>query len=223
MIAGRIMLADLTLEEISAGLDGVVEEILAQCRWKKPPVDAFRVAQTLGIIVALDDCQTGRARYVRLHNRSASRPKAAILLHSDPRMERRQWAVAHEIGEHAACRAFNRLGADPCESSPRAREQIANQLAGRLLIPSLWFGEDGPALKWDLLALKRRYTTASHELIVRRMLECSPPVIITVFDQGRITFRRGNIPGRIPPPSAAEWSCWHWSGRKTGPMWNMTD
>ena len=114
----------------------------------------FRIAEALGITVALDDCQSGRARYVRLSDQSASRPKATILLRSDPRLERRQWAVAHEIGEHAAYRVFNRLGVDPCESSPRAREQIANQLAGRLLIPSHWFGEDAAALNWDLLALK---------------------------------------------------------------------
>jgi hypothetical protein len=156
------MLADLTLEEISAGLDAAIEEILAQCHWAEPPVDAFSIAQTLGITVALDDCQAGRARYVRLRDRNASLPKATILLRSDPRLERRQWAVAHEIGEHAAYRVFNRLGLDPCESSPRAREQIANQLAGRLLIPSLWFGEDAAALNWDLLALKGRYCTASH-------------------------------------------------------------
>jgi IrrE N-terminal-like domain len=202
------MLSDLTFEEITAGLDVVVEEILARCSWEQPPVDAICVAQALGITVALDDCQAGRARYVRLGDRSALRPKAAILLRSDPRLERRQWAVAHEIGEHTACRAFHRLGIDPCESSPRAREQIANQLAGRLLIPSHWFGKDAAALNWDLLALKVRYCTASHELIARRMLECRPAVIITIFDQGRITFRRGNLSGRVPPPSAAERSCW---------------
>jgi Zn-dependent peptidase ImmA (M78 family) len=211
------MLADLTLEEISAGLDAVVEEILAQCRWEKPPVDAFSIAQAMGITIALDDCQAGRARYVRLSDRSASRPKATILLRSDPRLERRQWAVAHEIGEHAAHRAFNRLGVDPCETSPRAREQIANQLAGRLLIPSHWFGEDAAALNWDLLSLKGRYRTASHELIARRMLECRPAVIITIFDQGRITFRRGNLQGRIPPPSAAEWNCWRLAHEKNRP------
>jgi hypothetical protein len=211
------MLADLTLEETSAGLDAVVEEILAQCRWEHPPVDAFRIAQELGITVALDDCQSGRARYVRLHHQSPCSPKATILLRSDPRLERRQWAVAHEIGEHAAYRVFNRLGVDPCESSPRAREQIANQLAGRLLIPSHWIGEDAAALNWDLLPLKERYDTASHELIARRMLECGPAVIITIFDQCRITFRRGNIPGRIPPPSKAEWNCWRLVNEKNQP------
>jgi len=54
-------------------------------------------------------------------------------------------------------------------------------------------------------------------LIARRMLECEPAVIITVFDQGRITFRRGNVPGGIPPPSAAEWDCWRQVNRENRP------
>ena len=49
------------------------------------------------------------------------------------------------------------------------------------------------------------------------MLECRPAVIITIFDQGQITFRRGNIPGRIPPPSASEWSCWRLVHEKNRP------
>jgi len=211
------MLADLTLEELSAGLDSVVEEILAQCGCEQPPVDAFKIARAMGITIALDDCQEGRARYVRLSDRNAPKPKATILLRSDPRFERLQWAVAHEIGEHAAYRAFKHLGVDPRESSPRAREQIANQLAGRLLIPSLWFSPDAATFGWDLLALKRRYRTASHELIARRMLECRPTIIITIFDQGRITFRRGNFPSRIPPPSSTEMACWRSVHEKNEP------
>jgi hypothetical protein len=85
---------------------------------------------------------------------------------------------------------------------------VANQLAGRLLLPSVWFALDSPASGWDLLALKRRYATASHELIARRMLECGPPVIITIFDQRAMHFRRSNLPGRVPPPSPAEMACW---------------
>jgi hypothetical protein len=211
------MLPDLTIEELAVGLDAVIDEILAQCCCKQPPVDAFQIAETMGITIAQDDCQAGRARYVRLRERCVSRSKATILLRSDPRLERQQWAVAHEIGEHAAYRVFNRLSADPHESSPRAREQVANQLAGRLLIPSCWFSRDACNCNWDLFMLKQRYRTASHELIARRMLECRPTVIITIFDQGRITFRRGNIPGRIPPPSLIEMTCWRSVHEKNAP------
>ena len=86
-------------------------------------------------------------------------------------------AVAHEIGEHIAYRVFARWGADPVETAANAREQVANWLAGRLLLPTAWFAADGTACGWDLLALKARYNTASHELIARRMLECRPPVM----------------------------------------------
>jgi hypothetical protein len=200
------MLAEFPREELAAGLDAVVAEVLAMAGVERPPVDAFAVARALGITVAADDCQDGRARYVRRKGRC--RPRATILVKSDPRVERRQWAVAHEIGEHAAHRAFARWGVDPLETAPNAREAVASHLAGRLLLPAAWFAADAAECGWDLLALKARYATASHELIARRMLECRPPVIITIFDQRAMHFRRSNLPGRVPPPSPAELACW---------------
>ena len=203
------MFPELTREELAAGMDRVAEEILDQAGARTPPVDAMAVAQTLGIAVALDDRQDGRARYVRLGDRLSGRPAATILLRPEPRFERRQWAVAHEIGEHVAHRVFARWGADPCETAANAREQTANWLAGRLLLPTAWFTADAAACGWDLLALKTRYDTASHELIARRMLECRPAVVISIFDQRRLSFRRSNVSGRVPPPSAAEIECWN--------------
>jgi hypothetical protein len=200
------MLAEFPREELAAGLDAVVAEILALAGVERPPVDAFAVARALDITVAADDCQDGRARYVRRKGRS--RPAATILLKADPRAERRQWAVAHEIGEHATQRAFAVWGVDPRETPPNAREAVASHLAGRLLLPTAWFAADAAECGWDLLALKTRYASASHELIARRMLECRPPVIITIFDQRAMHFRRSNLPGRIPPPSPAELACW---------------
>ena len=55
---------------------------------------------------------------------------------------------------------------------------------------------DGRERDWDLLELKERYCTASHELIARRMLEMRPPIVITVCDRdafigGEATSRRG--------------------------------
>jgi hypothetical protein len=202
------MLAEFTREELAAGLDAVVNEVLDESNIYSPPVDAFAIAQALGLTVAWDESQEGRARYVRLRDRRTSTPRATILLRPDPRSERQQWAVAHEIGEHVAYRIFAVWGVDPRETAPNAREAVANAFAGRLLLPTSWFVQDARQMQWDLLALKIRYESASHELIARRMLECRPPVIITIFDNERITFRRGNLPGRPPPPSAAEMACW---------------
>jgi hypothetical protein len=204
------MLPEFAREELAAGLDAVAMEVLVEAGVDRPPVDAFQVARRLGITVAIDDRQQGRARYVRLRGRRAGRPRATILLRPDPRWERQQWAVAHEIGEHAAHRMFALLGVDPRETVPNAREVVANHLAGRLLLPAAWFEADAADCDWDLIKLKSRYPTASHELIARRMLECRPPVIISVFDHGQRYFRRSNLPGRVPPPSSAEMECWQW-------------
>lgn len=212
------MLPEFTREELATGLDRVVEEVLAKARVVAPPVDAFVVARALGIAVALDDRQSGRARYVRLSDRRSQRSRATILLSPEPRVERQQWAIAHEIGEHVACHAFSQWGVDPCEAAPNAREAVANNLAGRLLLPTAWFVAGGATSQWDLMALKSRFCTASHELIARRMLECRPPVIISIFDQRRVSFRRSNLSGRVPPPSPVEMQCWHNVHNRNHPM-----
>jgi hypothetical protein len=202
------MFPELTREELAAGLDRVVEEVLQEAGVRQPPVDAMGVAGALGIAVALDEGQEGRARYVRMSDRRSGRSRAAILVGPEPRLERRHWAVAHEIGEHVAWRVFARWGVDPRETDGNAREVVANHLAGRLLLPTDWFAADAVGCGWDLLKLKARYGTASHELIARRMLDCRPPVVISIFDQRRLSLRRSNLPGRVPPPSPAEMECW---------------
>ena len=86
---------------------------------------------------------------------------------------------------------------------------MANQLAGRLLLPAAWFLQDGRVTGWDLFELKAHYATASHELIARRMLDFEPPIAITVFDHGQRTFRRGNMPGRLSALLPLEQLAWH--------------
>ena len=158
--------------------------------------------------MAVDDRQRGRARYVRLRGIRGRKPRPTILLRPEPRHERRHWAVAHEIGEHVAYRVFGRLSVDPREAAPNARERVAMYLAARLLLPSPWFAADATTSGWDLLRLKSRYATASHELIARRMLDLGPTVIISIFDLEQLSFRGSNVPGQVPPPSSGEMACW---------------
>jgi hypothetical protein len=202
------MVPELTREELTAALEEVAGEVLDEAGVEGPPVDALALAGTLGITVAWDAGQGGRARCVRLNGTAGRAPRPTILLRPEPRPERRHWAVAHEIGEQVAYRLFDRLGLDPRETAPGSREKVANHLAGRILLPGAWFAADGTAVGWDLFALKRRYTTASHELIARRMLDMPPPVIVTLLDQGRLIWRRSNVPGRVPPLGPAEEACW---------------
>lgn len=200
------MISELAQEECSAALERVVDDFLAAADWHAPPVDTFELARRADMAVALDTRLIGRARTVRLT--AGGSPQASILLRPEPRAERRQWAVAHEIGEQLAHRVFADWGVSPEEADPRLREQVANLLASRLLLPRGWFGADVRACDWDLAALKRRYATASHELIARRMLDLPAAAIVTLFDQGRITWRRSNLPGRAPPLAEAERRAW---------------
>jgi Zn-dependent peptidase ImmA (M78 family) len=201
------MITDYPSEQVSAAIDSVASEVLAEASVTKPPIDAFCIAERLGLAVLRDGQAGVRARFVRFAGEStASRP--TIYVADDPRAERRQWAVAHEIGEHCAHRVFENLGLAPLEAPPAAREEIANLLAGRVLLPRDWFFAAGAAAEWDLLDLKARFVNASHEIVARRMLEMPVPVIITLWDQQRMQWRRGNLPARTPPLTLAERDVW---------------
>ena len=202
------MLPELTQDEFSAALDSVAADLLAQSPTTAPPVDALALARRLGLAVAWDERQAGRGRTARLVGRPGAANQGSILLRPDPRRERLQWAIAHEIGEWCAHQVFESLSVDPREAPPAARESVANLLASRILLPRGEFGCDARDCNWDLLELKQRYATASHELIARRMLDFTPAIIITVFDQGRRTFRRGNLPFRAPPLGHLEHAVW---------------
>ena len=212
------MLAEIAPEELSDCLDEVAREVVEAARVAEPPVDTLGVAQALGITVARDDRQQCRARFVRLRSGGRGRERPTIFLRPEPRLERRYWAVAHEIGEHTAYRVFAKLGIDAREVAPKMREDVANYLAGRILLPAEWFAADGPECGWDLAELKSRYRTASHELIARRMLEMPPPVIVTIFDNGQLYFRRANLPGSVPGPSAVELTCRREANRHNKPQ-----
>ena len=156
------------------------------------------------------------ARLARLKVTEGGPLQASIFLKPDPRLERCQWSVAHEIGEHLAADLFDRLSLDPRDAPAQAREWVANHFASRLMLPSDWFFADAAAVAWHLPRLKRRYATASHELIARRMLDGSVSIIITIHDQGQLTWRRGNVCDRVGPPVEAERRCWrhtHETGR----------
>lgn len=211
------MLPELTPDEFSAALDDVAAEVLVHWDKDDAPIDAFRLARALGLAVAWDDRQPGRGRVARLSAHTGGTTQGSILLRREPRRERLQWAVAHEIGELCACRVFERLSVDPREAPPAARESVANQLASRILLPRDWFDRHGRLCGWDLLALKSRFPAASHELIARRMLDFGPSVIITIFDHGRRTFRRGNLPFRSPPLSETEKSVWRTAHEQSQP------
>jgi len=203
------MLSEIPDDEFAAALDACAAEALWEAGIDGPPIDALVLAEGLQLVVARDYSMPYRGRFVRLAECGGDGGGlGTIVVGAAERPEREQWAVAHEIGESIAYRVFERLGIAFDEVLPTAREQVANHLAGALLLPRRWFVADGRELDWDLLELKERYNTASHELIARRMLEMRPPIVITVCDQGRVHWRRSNVTVRPPDMLREERAVW---------------
>jgi hypothetical protein len=210
------MLLEIPDDEFAAAIDASSAELLWEAGVSGPPVDTLALAASLGIVVTHNDALPHRGHFVRLaEQRDAECRLGTIVVGAAERPEREQWAVAHEIGESVAYRVFERLGVGVDESLPAARELVANRLANALLLPRRWFAADGCELDWDLLQLKERYSTASHELIARRMLEMRPRIVITICDQGQIYWRRCNVTHRPPsmlPEERAVWQQSHITG-----------
>jgi hypothetical protein len=204
------MLSEIPDEELAAALDACAAEVLWESGVTDPPIDALAVAGGLGLEVARDDAMPCRGRFVRLAecNRDYQSGVGTIVVGAAERPEREQWAVAHEIGESVAYRVFERLGVSFDEALPHARELVANRLASSLLLPRRTFAQDAMDFDWDLIALKERYSTASHELIARRMLDMRSPIVITVFDHGRPSWRRSNVAARPAALIAEERVAW---------------
>jgi Zn-dependent peptidase ImmA (M78 family) len=179
-------------QSLAFACDEVAEELLAEAGRSHPPVDAFQLATDLGYEIAFDAHQQGRGRFKRL----AGRP--TMFLSPDDRPERLQWAAAHEIGESAAWRVFERLELDPQLAETDLRENVAAFLANALLLPRQEFEADVLRHDGDVLALKAKYATASHELILTGQLRMEALMLASVFDHGELRRRRTN--GRLAPP-----------------------
>lgn len=181
------MSEDLPREEVVSAIDRAVEELLDAAGVVGPPVDAIALAQRhLGMVVCLDRRQAQRGRAQRAGGRRQ------IFLRPEPTEERHQWTVAHEIGEHLKVSFLQRLGIEPEQTRAMMGESLANLFAYRLLVPSCWFVADAAEHAYDVLELKRRYRTASHEVVAWRMLDLPEPCIITIVDNDHVSRRRSN-------------------------------
>jgi hypothetical protein len=111
------------------------------------------------------------------------------------------------LGEACTGRVLDHLDASP-DGSLQNREQLANALATRLLLPMKWFARAAAELDHDLIRLKERFSSASHELIARRMLNLPTRVVVSIFDHGKLHFRRCNRQQATPRLTSVEASCW---------------
>lgn len=194
---------DMPREDVTRVIDAMVDELLDAARLTQPPVDTIALAQQhLGMIVCLDQRQPQRGRAQR------TRGKKQIYLRPEPREERHQWTVAHEIGEHLKSELLQRLGIEPHEARAMVGESLANLFAYRLLVPTCWFAADARTMDYDLLALKKRYATSSHEVLAWRFLDLPAPCVVTIIDNEKIHRRRSNAWPTRRELLPAEEQCW---------------
>jgi Zn-dependent peptidase ImmA (M78 family) len=206
------MTEDLSREEVTAAVDRAVEELLRGASVEAPPVDAIALAQRhLGMIVCLDRRQQQRGRAQRAAGRKQ------IFLRPEPTEERHQWTVAHEIGEHLKPALLGRLGLAPEQTRAMAGESLANLFAYRLLVPTCWLAADAPAAGYDLLQLKPRYASASHEVIAWRFLDLPEPCVVTILDNDHVSRRRSNHWRVTRELSPAERACQHYVNHYSRP------
>jgi len=196
------MSTTISPETWNAAFDELADELLDEVGMSRPPIDAFELAERLKIVVAFNASQPVRGR----HKKSAG--QSLIFLQPDDRAERLHWAAAHELGEVVAHRVIRRVGFEQDETLPHLREQVANRMATAILLPTRWFLADARQFDGNLFELKRRYETASHELIGFRLLDLPEPTVISVFDQGQLTRRVANSTGQAPPLQSFEKQCW---------------
>jgi hypothetical protein len=196
------MSEELSREEVYEAIDRAVADLLEAAGVTGPPVDAIALAQgQLGMVVCLDRTQPQRGRAQRVAGRKQ------IFLRPEPSEERHQWTVAHEIGEHLKADLLRRLGVEPEQTRPLAGESLANLFADRLLVPTRWLAHEARECGHDLLELKRRFGTASHEVIAWRLLDLGEPCIITIVDNDHVHRRRGNGPRVSRELSPVERAC----------------
>ncbi|GAB4151884.1 MAG: hypothetical protein Tsb009_27490 [Planctomycetaceae bacterium] len=186
--------------EWDSAVDEISGELLRNAGVTSPPVNALDIAHSAKISVVVDRSLRVRGRHKRIGGRST------IFIRPELRTERLQWTIAHELGEAVAWRVAERVYAFD-EVSPRDREAIANRFASRLLLPTNWFLADVERMDCDLIGLKRRYQTASHELIAYRLLDLPIPTTITIFDQGKLSRRKCNAHSSVPRIQRIERIC----------------
>lgn len=153
-----------------------VSKILEICSIERPPIDAFLVAERLDYDIGIDD-------KIKIRGYKRRRwGKDEIIVNSPSKSERKHFTIAHEIAEHIL---ENRIIREDLEMA-------CNAMASSLLMPAQWFEMDAKNCNFNLLELKKIYSTASHEAIAYRMLRFSE-CIITIFDNEKVAVRKTSI------------------------------
>ncbi|HHT9119088.1 MAG TPA: ImmA/IrrE family metallo-endopeptidase [Candidatus Hypogeohydataceae bacterium YC41] len=186
------MLRSTVGQEIAELVEQEARVLLERVGIHSPPVDAFRVANELGLTIQIDPMLKTRG-----YSRKRWELGTIVVGSKNPgKSERKQFTIAHEIGE-VSLRG---------KVEEAVLEEASNLMAVNLLLPREWFCRDAKASDFDLLELKMIYSTVSHEVISSRMLEFRL-MIITIFDNGKLYRRKSSYPFPVRTSYPLERQC----------------
>ena len=196
---------DFSQDEVFEACDRLIVGLLERAGVTEPPVDALKIAeQHLGIPVTFtepEEDERGRPR-----PRSRRLPDGIVIT---PHMsaEQQQTVAAQAIARDLLPDLLRKLGIVPGSESKQAIADFCRLLSSRLLVPTRFLRAALRDSRYDLLALKRVFSTASPEIIALRLLDLDAPCLIAVIDDGVVATRRGNRVAVNRKLTAAEEQC----------------
>jgi predicted transcriptional regulator len=196
---------DFTQEELIEAVERLVAGLLERAGAAEPPVDALRIAEEhLGIPVTEEEPEEDeRGRPVA----GSRRKPDGIVYSTHATVEQRQTIAAQCIARALLPDLLRKFGIEPGTENKQATAQIRGLIASRILVPTRQLRTALRASKYDLVALKRHFLTASLETIAHRLLDLDSPCVIAIVDDGVVSSRRANAAPVSKKLTAAEEKC----------------
>jgi hypothetical protein len=197
---------DFSQEELVEAIDRLVNGLIERAGVVKAPVNALEIAENhLGIPIQvvdpIEEDERGRPR-------PRSRPLGSgIVLTPTMTEEQQQKAAAEGIARALLPEVLRKLDVVPGSESKQLSAHLRGLVVARLLVPNGLLRAALRECRYDLLALKGVFSTASCETIALRLLDLDEPCVIAIVDDGIVAIRRANRFAVTRKLEAAEQKC----------------
>jgi hypothetical protein len=197
---------DFSQDELFETIDRLLNGLLERAGVVAAPVNALAIAEDhLGIPVdvvePVEEDERGRPRPRRVQ------PGAGIVLSPDMTEEQRQKAAAEGIARSLLPDVFRKLGLLEGSENKQFSAHLRGLIVSRLLVPGQLLRAALRTCRYDLLALKKFFSTAAAEMIALRLLDLDEPCVIAVADDGVVVLRRANRFAATKKLEPAEQAC----------------
>jgi hypothetical protein len=181
---------DFSQEELFEVVDRLVTGLLERAGIVSPPVDALHIAEEhLGIPVVEYESSEEDDDPPRPRPRIGS---SAIAITPGMSRVQRHKAAAEGIGRALLPEVLRKLDVPAGSENKQFAGRVRDLVASRLLVPTRFLRAAIRECRYDLPALKERFTTATSEAIALRFLDLDEPCVISIVDDGIVAVRRGN-------------------------------